>query len=166
MYGATTNQACAVRGNPTAKCKRQAQCLSHNFSKHQDSLHIQLTQSNQSNMLLSKFVLPFLAIALSSLAKAASSELIQEELLVTCEGTPGIMGSAEMVFFGSTFVNIHNSANHINNDVILSQVINNDDDGIVLNNATVIGQETHIETVRANLRANFPPNVESGWGTE
>lgn len=116
-------------------------------------------------MLLSKFVLPFLAIALASLAKAASSQLITEELLVTCEGTPGIMGSAEMVFFGSTFVNIHNSANHINNDVILYQVIN-DDDGIDLNSATVIGQETHIEPVRANLRANSPPNVGSGWGTE
>jgi hypothetical protein len=151
MYGATTNLVRAVCGNPTAKCNRQAQFLSHNFSKHQDSL-ILPTQSNQSNMMLSKFVLPFLAIAIASSAKATSLDTFEEEILVMCDDTPAdMMGTDEMNFFTSTFVSIHNAENVIGNS-----------DGIVLNNATLVEEETHIDTIRANLRANSPPNVKSG----
>jgi hypothetical protein len=111
------------------------------------SLHIQL----KATMKLSNIVLPFLAMAMSS--SAAMATYIEEEILVTCEGTPGIMGLGEIEFFGLTFIDTHNSANSVG-----------DDDGIDLASATVTEQEWHhIETMRANLRANSPPNVGTGW---
>lgn len=105
-------------------------------------------------MKLSHFVLSFLAIAMSS---SATVTRFVEELLVTCEGTPGIlMGPAEIEFFDLTFISIHNAANSVG-----------DDDGIDIYNATVTQQELHhIDTMRANLRANSPPNVGTSWDSK